>query len=79
MPIEKLSSNFAVQQNPPQGKNKKGPADLAKALGITEQELKKMSPEDVEKLAKEKGVDLNDYPRPDNNRPPKQPPRPIFQ
>lgn len=43
----------------------KGPKELAKALGITVEQLKKMSPKDVEKLAKEKGIDLKEYGRPD--------------
>ena len=58
-------------QQPPQGPKKKGPADLAKALGITEDQLKKMKPEDVQKLAKQKGVNLDEYAKPGEN-----PPRP---
>ena len=61
--------------NPQQNANKssnrgKGPAELAKALGISVDKLEKMSPEDVQKLAKEKKVDLREYGRPDP--PPKQ-------
>ena len=50
-------------QQPQQPKGK-GPAELAKALGITVQDLQKMSPKEVEKLAKEKGVDLKEYGKP---------------
>ena len=45
--------------------NKKGGLnELAKALGTTPQELQSMSKADVEKLAEEKGVNLDDYQKP---------------
>lgn len=48
----------------PQVPRRKRPADLAKALGITVEKLQSMLPNDDEKLAKEKGVNLKEYGRP---------------
>ena len=75
LPTSSLFGNgFASAQNVSAGDenvkspNKgKGPAELAKALGISQEKLQSMSPKDVEKLAREKGVDLKDYGRPDQS------------
>ncbi|MBR6098152.1 hypothetical protein IKP85_00220 [bacterium] len=69
MGLDAVNSTPQAQQ--PQQKPGKGPADLAKALGITEDQLKKMSQQEVEKLAKEKKVKLEEYGRP--GQPPQQP------
>ena len=63
MGLDAINSMQQAQQA--QRKQGKGPQDLAKALGITVEQLQKMSPKDVEKLAKEKHVDLKEYGRPD--------------